>query len=88
MLQTILTGWHPMRWLRLIIGTLIAIQAIQMHDPLAGLISAFFLYQAVFNAGCCGTSACAVSKSDSNSSNIEEVEFEEIKTKVNGNTPL
>ena len=58
--QTLFTGWHFMRWLRLGIGIFIAIQAIQMQDPLSGFIAAFFLFQAATNTGCCGAGGCAV----------------------------
>lgn len=58
--QTLLTNWHFMRWFRLGIGIFIAIQAIQLHDAIFGLIAAFFLYQAIANSGCCGARGCAV----------------------------
>jgi len=78
--ETLLSGWHFMRWLRLGLGIFIAIQAIQTHDTLSGFIAAFFLFQAVTNTGCCGANGCAVPKR-SKSDKIEEVEFEEITTK-------
>jgi hypothetical protein len=80
--QTLLTGWHFMRWFRLGIGVFIAVQAIQMHDPVSGFISVFFLFQALTNTGCCGANGCAVPTSANiNRSNVEEIEFEELKTK-------
>ncbi len=81
MLQTLLTGWNFMRWMRLILGVVIAIQAIQMHDSLAGFIAAFFLFQVATNTGCCGASGCAVPTTKSKTNNIEDVEFEEVKSK-------
>lgn len=77
-IQTLLTGWHFMRWLRLGLGIFIAIQAIQNHDTLSGFIAAFFLFQAATNTGCCGSNGCAV---PIKKTNIEEIEFEEVKTK-------
>lgn len=70
-----------MRWLRLGFGVFIAIQAIQTHDALSGLIAAFFLFQAATNTGCCGANGCAVPTTKKNPDKIEEVEFEKLKTK-------
>jgi hypothetical protein len=80
--QTLFTGWHFMRWLRLGFGVFIAIQAIQTHDTLSGFIAAFFLFQAITNTGCCGSNGCAVPTTKNNNDQIEDVKFEEIKTKV------
>lgn len=80
--QTLFTGWHFMRWLRLGLGVFIAIQAIQTHDTLAGFIAAFFLFQAVTNTGCCGSNGCAVPTPKNDNDEMEDVKFEEIKTKV------
>ncbi|MBI2270160.1 MAG: hypothetical protein HYU69_07360 [Bacteroidetes bacterium] len=79
--QTLFTCWHFMRWLRLGLGVFMAIQAVQNHDTLSGLIGAFFLLQAVTNTGCCGVSSCATPATKNNADKIEEVEFEEVKTK-------
>jgi hypothetical protein len=79
--QTLFTGWHFMRWLRLGLGIFIAIQAIQNHDLLSGFIAAFFLFQAVANVGCCGAGSCAVPVTKKNQDKIEKIEFEEVKTK-------
>ncbi len=79
--QTLFTGWHLMRWLRLILGVFIAIQAIENHDTLSGFIAAFFLYQAVTNTGCCGVNNCAVPTKANEKQEIEDVAFEEIKIK-------
>lgn len=80
--QMIFNDWHFMRWLRLGLGIFVAVQAIQMHDTLSGLIAFFFLYQAVTNTGCCGSGGCAVPTTTKNVNQIEEVEFEEVdKTK-------
>lgn len=79
--QTLFTNWHFMRWLRLGLGIFIAIQAIQLHDTLTGFIAALFLFQAATNIGCCGTRGCAVPTTKNNTDKIEEVTFEEFKTK-------
>lgn len=80
--ETILTGWHLMRWLRLGMGLYAATVAFQLHDPLSGFIAAIFLFQAISNTCCCGANGCAVPTSTKRSTReIENVEFEEIKTK-------
>ena len=78
--KTLLTSnWHFMRWLRLVLGGYIAYQAILNHDPLAGMIAVFFLFQALTNTGCCGSGTCAVPLSEQKNKDTTEVEFEEIK---------
>ncbi len=69
-----------MRLLRLFIGGAIAVQAFQLHDPMMGFFSAFFLFQAVTNTGCCGAQGCAVPAVKKKSTKTDEVEFEEIKS--------
>lgn len=78
--QMIFTNWHFMRWLRLILGGFIAIQAIQNNDLVPGLIGAIFLYQAITNTGCCGANGCAVTPTKKTEEiKIKDIEFEEIK---------
>ena len=77
--QTLFTGWHFMRWLRLAFGIYVAYQAFVMHDNMLAFLSAFFLFQAVTNTGCCGAQGCAVPITKKESTKAEEVEFEEIK---------
>lgn len=79
--QTLFTGWHFMRWLRLGFGIFFAVHAIQTHDTLAGFVSAFFLFTAVTNTGCCGAKGCAAPTNKSNTDKLEETTFEEIKSK-------
>ncbi len=63
-----------MRWLRLGLGLLAGIQAIQLHDALAGFVSVFFLFQAIANTGC----GCAVPTSAP--SDQEEIQYEEVSS--------
>jgi len=81
--QTLFAQWNLMRWIRLIVGIFLAVQAIQMHDAVAGFISVIFLFQAFTNTGCCGVSGCAVPMNTKNKDHIEEVEYEEVKEKQN-----
>ena len=77
--ETILTGWHFMRWLRLIFGVFFIVQSIQMHDVLIGIIAGFFLLTAVANVGCCGAQGCATPTKKDTKDSMEEISFEEIK---------
>lgn len=78
--QTLFTGWHFMRWLRLGLGIFMAIQAIEMHDTFSGFIAAFFLFQAVTNTGCCGSNGCATPRTPVRTKEIsDDINFEEIK---------
>lgn len=52
MKQILLTNWHSMRWIRLVIGLFFLLQAIQYREILFGFIAAFFIFQSVFNSGC------------------------------------
>lgn len=81
MKQTLLTDWNFMRLLRLGLGIYIAVQAVQTLSVLSGVIALFFIYQALTNTACCGSNGCAVPIKKSSSDAIEEVEFEEIKSK-------
>lgn len=79
--HTLLTGWNFMRGLRLVLGVIFLMQAIEMRDIITGLIASFFLFQAVTNTGCCGSNGCAVPVNKTNVDNIQDVDFEEVKTK-------
>ena len=79
--QTLLTGWHFMRLLRLVAGLFITVQAIETHDALSGMIGGFFLFQAVTNTGCCGAEGCAVPITKKVNDNIEDVHYEELKSR-------
>lgn len=74
------SNWHLMRWLRLGMGTYGAIQAVQLHDTLTGLVAAFFLFQAITNTGCCGASGCATTPTQEPMHDAEEISFEEVTT--------
>lgn len=79
--NTIFTGWNFIRWLRLAIGIVIAYQAFATQNGLLGLLAGIFIFQALANAACCGTSACNTSPVKQNLGKTEDVEFEEIKSK-------
>jgi hypothetical protein len=78
--EILFNDWYLMRWIRLALGIYIAVQAVQLHDILAGFIAAFFLIQAITNTGCCGARSCTV-PAKTNRNNTKEIDFKEIKVK-------
>ena len=79
--QTLFTGWHLMRWLRLVFGIFFIVQAIQMHDLMFGVIAGFFLVTAITNTGCCGSGSCASPIRKNTEESTDEISYEEIKRK-------
>ncbi|MEI8280438.1 MAG: hypothetical protein WCG87_11790, partial [Bacteroidota bacterium] len=54
MKERIFNNWHLMRIVRLAIGIWMLVFGIQTSDWFVGLFSAFFIYMAVTDTGCCG----------------------------------
>lgn len=54
------TGWHLTRWIRLIIGVALFMQAVMASDVLFGVFALLLLGQAATNTGCCGPSGCSI----------------------------
>lgn len=77
--QTLFTGWHLIRWVRLVFGIFFIVQAIQMHDLMVGAIAGFFLVTAITNTGCCDAGRCAAPTRKATEKSTEEISFEEIK---------
>lgn len=77
--KLLLSNWHFMRILRLGTGIFFAINAIKTHDSISGIISAFLLFQAITNTGCCGATGCSTPTAKKNTENSKEIEYEEIK---------
>lgn len=76
--ETLFSNWNFMRWVRLALGIVAGIQAIEFHDTLLGFLSVFLLFQSLTNTGCCGSGGCAVPRSKTIEKD-QEIEFEEIK---------
>lgn len=68
-----------MRWIRLIAGAGFIFGAIANNDNLSLLLGGVFVFQSVFNVGCCSSSACYTPTENKNTSETKEIEFEEIK---------
>jgi hypothetical protein len=80
--QTLLTNWHPMRWVALVIGVFFIGQGFIHWDGLSGLLGAFMLFQVATNTGCLVGQNCSIAaemSSESKTNKVKEVEFTEFK---------
>ena len=77
--KTIFTGWDFMRWLRLVMGLIVAYQAFELQNGLLGILAGLFIFQALANAACCGGGACNTAPRKQHSDKTDDVEFEGIK---------
>ncbi len=71
------TNWHPMRWVALAFGLVLGYNWLMHSASLSGVLSIFFLFQAVTNTGCMA-GQCAPRAVPSDDA-VEDVEYEEIK---------
>lgn len=78
-LDSLLTNWHFMRILRLVLSAFFLYDAIETKHIMPGILGAFLLFQAITNTGCCGADGCQVDKSKDIKNQNEEPEFEIIK---------
>ncbi len=53
-------AWNFTRVLRVSLGLAVMIAAIIQRDWMPGLFGLFFLYQGVYNVGCCGADGCEI----------------------------
>lgn len=80
--EKLLTNWHFMRIFRLLVGGGMLVAAFQSKDWMIGAFSAFFLYQAVTDTGCCGAQGCSPARGPKEMSSAvadDAIEYEEIK---------
>lgn len=81
MKQMLLNNWHPMRWVALILGLVLGGNWLMNAAPISGLLSLFFLFQAVTNSGCLvGSCAPRYQEFSDTGNNVKDVHFEEIKS--------
>ena len=80
LLLSLRTGWHPARFIYLLIGAMLMVQAVQSRDLPFALLGGLFLYQSVFNTGCCAMSGAfrAHDKAEA-SKRLEDTDYTEIK---------
>lgn len=72
-------NWNFMRFLRLVLGVMIGIQAFQTQTVFPGVIAGFLLFQVFTNTGCCGVNSGAKTDGTNVSRTINDIEFEEVK---------
>ncbi len=72
--QKLLTNWHLMRILRLILSVWILAMALPAHDWVMGVFGAFFLYTALAGVGCCGPTGCYVQRNEESAKNIKPID--------------
>jgi hypothetical protein len=83
-MKTILTGWHFMRMVRLLLGIGIIVQGVENGDWAVGLLGGLFVVLAVTNTACCGANGCTTPrtfKQKTELSGNEYVEYEELSDK-------
>jgi hypothetical protein len=76
-----LKNWSVMRFLRLAVGAWALTNGMMQKDFLLLGLSAFVLFQAITNTGCCAAGNCSTSvnkKADTKDALKEPVEFEEV----------
>lgn len=69
-------NWSLMRGFRLMLGLVVMVQAFVQKDVAVGFLSAFLLFTAFANVGCCGTRNCSVKNALQRSK--KEFEYEEL----------
>ena len=77
LIQPFRAPWHILRVIYLIIGFMLIAQAVQSRDIPFALVGGLFLYQSIFNTGCCGAGFQKPSKEDQRS--LQDTEYTEIK---------
>lgn len=68
------TGWNFMRVFRLILGLLVLVQSLFIGDYLFSAFGVFFIFQALTNTGCCGSSGCSIDYSNDNENKVPALE--------------
>lgn len=76
-----LSNWHLMRILRLLLGIIIIIQGAVEHEAAFVLMGILFSGMSVLNIGCCGPAGCSTSSPfvKGKQSENEEITYEEIE---------
>lgn len=54
------SAWNFTRVLRVSLGSAVLIAALLQRDWMPALFGLFFLYQGIYNVGCCGADGCEI----------------------------
>ena len=86
MKKRILTGWNFRRVIYLVLGMILTIRAIELHEWLAVLIGGYFISMGIFAFGCasgnCFGGTC-YKETENQSSLNEEVKYKEVNQNRN-----
>ena len=77
MIQSILSNWNFMRFIRLVLGIAIIVQSVIAKDWTMGIIGVLFTSMPVFNVGCCGSNGCATPVKN-NKEQTKDISYEEV----------
>lgn len=77
MKEAVFKHWTFSRFLRLIIGLAILVQALISKDTLFGLAGLLLTSMALFNMGCCGAGGCSATPAKKNE-NTKDITYEEV----------
>ena len=77
MKRSMFNNWNFFRWLRLLAGLAVIVQAVLTKDLLFALAGLLFAAMAIFNIGCCGSGACYL-PSQRNTKSVKEITYEEV----------
>jgi len=85
MKERLLTGWTFQRAIFVIVGLIIAIQAIVALEWLGAILGGYLFMMGLFGFGCatrgCFSGNCHTEPSIKKQTSLNDVEFEEVKTK-------
>ena len=81
MIQSITKNWNIFRILRLALGLFLMTEAIRTGVWFMTIFAAAMIIMPLLNIGCCAGGNCAVPDNKSPGSDVDEVQFEEVKSK-------
>jgi hypothetical protein len=67
-----------MRFVRLVLGIAIIVQAVMAKDWTMGILGTLFTGMPVFNIGCCGLGGCATPPVKNNTEHKKDITYEEV----------
>ena len=80
-MQNITKNWNIFRILRLALGLFLMTEAIRTGVWFMTIFAAAMIIMPLLNIGCCAGGNCAVPDNKSPGSDVDEVQFEEVKSK-------
>ncbi|BAV09802.1 hypothetical protein SAMN05421788_1011234 [Filimonas lacunae] len=78
--RVLFSGWHFMRWVRLVFGTFFLVASIVLHDLVLALAALFLLFQALTTVGCSSVNGCFTNPFTRKKQAESDITFEEVKS--------